>query len=137
MVESANFILIIILTHYVYCWGWGLFPKFHSRFVIIVVFTFFPDTPTGDVLLDEALKHMKETDPPESVQSWIEYLSGMYKLSYHIDYINFESPSHITPGSAGSLTAYNLMKGENVFYSYLNVLPYCNSLYACKSFFQS
>ncbi|CAG9855170.1 unnamed protein product [Phyllotreta striolata] len=34
------------------------------------------DTPIGDVLLDEALKHLKETDPPESVQSWIEYLSG-------------------------------------------------------------
>lgn len=34
------------------------------------------DTPTGDVLLDEALKHLKETDPPETVQSWIEYLSG-------------------------------------------------------------
>lgn len=38
------------------------------------------DTPTGDVLLDEALKHMKETDPPEAVQSWIEYLSGMSKI---------------------------------------------------------
>lgn len=34
------------------------------------------DSPTGDVILDEALKHMKETDPPESVQTWIEYLSG-------------------------------------------------------------
>lgn len=34
------------------------------------------DTPTGDVLLDEALKHLKETEPPETVQSWIEYLSG-------------------------------------------------------------
>lgn len=33
--------------------------------------------PTGDVLLDEALKHIKETNPPETVQSWIEYLSGM------------------------------------------------------------
>lgn len=31
---------------------------------------------TGDVLLDEALKHIKDTDPPETVQSWIEYLSG-------------------------------------------------------------
>ncbi|RZF44892.1 hypothetical protein LSTR_LSTR004517 [Laodelphax striatellus] len=31
------------------------------------------ETPTGDVLLDEALKHMKDTDPPETVQSWIEY----------------------------------------------------------------
>ncbi|XP_070500464.1 Golgi phosphoprotein 3 homolog sauron-like [Chironomus tepperi] len=34
------------------------------------------DTPTGDVLLDEALKHVKDTDPPETIQSWIEYLSG-------------------------------------------------------------
>lgn len=34
------------------------------------------DSPTGDVLLDEALKHIKETDPAETVQSWIEYLSG-------------------------------------------------------------
>ncbi|CAH0383092.1 unnamed protein product [Bemisia tabaci] len=32
--------------------------------------------PTGDVLLDEALKHMVQTQPPESVHSWIEYLSG-------------------------------------------------------------
>lgn len=37
------------------------------------------DAPTGDVLLDEALKHMKETDPAETIQSWIEYLSGMFK----------------------------------------------------------
>lgn len=36
------------------------------------------DQPTGDVLLDEALKHMKETDPPETVQAWIEYLSGKF-----------------------------------------------------------
>ncbi|XP_039856740.1 Golgi phosphoprotein 3-like [Simochromis diagramma] len=34
------------------------------------------DAPTGDVLLDEALKHIKETQPPENVQSWIELLSG-------------------------------------------------------------
>lgn len=34
------------------------------------------NAPTGDVLLDEALKHLKETDPLETVQSWIEYLSG-------------------------------------------------------------
>ncbi|KAI1301265.1 Golgi phosphoprotein 3 -like protein sauron [Halotydeus destructor] len=33
-------------------------------------------TPTGDVLLDEALKHMKETEPPETLQNWIDYLSG-------------------------------------------------------------
>lgn len=31
---------------------------------------------TGDVLLDEALKHIDDTQPPESVHSWIHYLSG-------------------------------------------------------------
>ncbi|XP_005528052.1 PREDICTED: Golgi phosphoprotein 3 [Pseudopodoces humilis] len=34
------------------------------------------DAPTGDVLLDEALKHIKETQPAETVQNWIELLSG-------------------------------------------------------------
>ena len=33
-------------------------------------------TPTGDVLLDEALKHIKETSPNDTVQSWVELLSG-------------------------------------------------------------
>ncbi|KAK2164831.1 hypothetical protein LSH36_58g09014 [Paralvinella palmiformis] len=46
------------------------------------------DTPTGDVLLDEALKHIKETSPPETTQSWIEYLSGEtwnpLKLKYQL-----------------------------------------------------
>ncbi|XP_014666519.1 PREDICTED: Golgi phosphoprotein 3-like [Priapulus caudatus] len=46
------------------------------------------DAPTGDVLLDEALKHVKETQPPETVQSWIEYLSGEtwnpLKLKYQL-----------------------------------------------------
>ena len=33
--------------------------------------------PTGDVLLDEeALRHIKETSPPDNVQSWIELLGG-------------------------------------------------------------
>lgn len=36
------------------------------------------DAPTGDVLLDEALKHIKDTQPPETVQSWIELLSGKF-----------------------------------------------------------
>ncbi|KAK6467072.1 Golgi phosphoprotein 3-like [Huso huso] len=34
------------------------------------------DAPTGDVLLDEALKHIKVMEPAESVQSWIELLTG-------------------------------------------------------------
>lgn len=46
------------------------------------------DAQTGEVLLDEALKHIKETDPPETVQSWIEYLSGEtwnpLKLKYQL-----------------------------------------------------
>ncbi|KJE90311.1 hypothetical protein CAOG_01641 [Capsaspora owczarzaki ATCC 30864] len=46
------------------------------------------DTPTGDVLLDESLRHIKETEPPETVESWIEYLSGEtwnpLKLKYQL-----------------------------------------------------
>lgn len=46
------------------------------------------DTPTGDVLLDEALKHIKETEPAETVEAWIEYLSGEtwnpLKLKYQL-----------------------------------------------------
>ena len=33
-------------------------------------------TPTGDILLDEVLKHIKETTPTDTVQSWVELLSG-------------------------------------------------------------
>jgi len=46
------------------------------------------DSPCGDVLLDEALRHIKETQPPETVQNWIEYLSGEtwnpLKLKYQL-----------------------------------------------------
>lgn len=38
------------------------------------------DNLTGDVLLDEALKHIKETDPPDTAQSWIEFLSGKWVI---------------------------------------------------------
>ena len=47
-------------------------------------------SPCGDVLLDEALKHIKETSEsaPETVQTWIEYLSGEtwnpLKLRYQV-----------------------------------------------------
>lgn len=34
------------------------------------------DAPTGDVILDETLKHIKETEPKQSVVTWIEHLSG-------------------------------------------------------------
>ncbi|XP_069796323.1 Golgi phosphoprotein 3-like [Narcine bancroftii] len=46
------------------------------------------EAPTGDVLLDEALKHIKATEPMETVQSWIELLTGEtwnpLKLNYQI-----------------------------------------------------
>ncbi|KAL8184776.1 UNVERIFIED_CONTAM: Golgi phosphoprotein 3-like [Gekko kuhli] len=34
------------------------------------------DAPTGDVLLDETLRHLKATEPAETVQTWIELLTG-------------------------------------------------------------
>ena len=43
------------------------------------------DSPTGDVLLDEALKHVKETDPADTVQNWIEYLSGRSFISIYFN----------------------------------------------------
>lgn len=47
-----------------------------NRFCLFAKVICKSDAPTGDVLLDEALKHIKETQPPETVQSWIELLSG-------------------------------------------------------------
>ncbi|XP_072529462.1 Golgi phosphoprotein 3-like [Salminus brasiliensis] len=34
------------------------------------------DAPTGDTLLDETLKHIKNTEPAETVSSWIDLLTG-------------------------------------------------------------
>lgn len=46
------------------------------------------DRTTGDVLLDEAMKLIRTTDPPEHVQDWIELLSGEtwnpLKLKYQL-----------------------------------------------------
>ncbi|KAM4690683.1 Golgi phosphoprotein 3-like [Rhinophrynus dorsalis] len=46
------------------------------------------EAPTGDVLLDETLKHIKVTEPAETVQSWIELLTGEtwnpFKLQYQL-----------------------------------------------------
>jgi len=43
---------------------------------------------TGDVLLDEAMKHIRSTQPPEGVQEWVELLSGEtwnpLKLKYQL-----------------------------------------------------
>ena len=50
-------------------------------------------TPTGDILLDEALKHIKETTPPDNVQSWIELLSGECELSECVRVVSVSSVS--------------------------------------------
>nr|XP_045007522.1 Golgi phosphoprotein 3-like [Jaculus jaculus] len=46
------------------------------------------DSPTGDVLLDETLKHIKATEPIQTVQTWIELLTGEtwnpFKLQYQL-----------------------------------------------------
>ncbi|XP_006001244.1 Golgi phosphoprotein 3-like [Latimeria chalumnae] len=34
------------------------------------------DSPTGDVLLDETIKHIKATVPAENIENWIELLTG-------------------------------------------------------------
>lgn len=45
------------------------------------------ENPTGDVLLDEALRHIKETDPPDTVQNWIELLSGKLGYRHRVKYL--------------------------------------------------
>ncbi|KAK9390953.1 Golgi phosphoprotein 3-like [Crotalus adamanteus] len=46
------------------------------------------DAPTGDVLLDETLRHLKATETAETVQTWIELLTGEtwnpFKLQYQL-----------------------------------------------------
>ncbi|KAM4644300.1 Golgi phosphoprotein 3-like isoform 1-T2 [Amazona ochrocephala] len=46
------------------------------------------DAPTGDVLLDETLRHIKATEAAETVQTWIELLTGEtwnpFKLQYQL-----------------------------------------------------
>lgn len=55
---------------------------------------------TGDALLDEALKHIAETNPSESLQSWIEYLSGKHNY-YILSVLSVTSKSLPSPVSIG------------------------------------
>lgn len=52
-------------------------------------------TPTGDVLLDEALKHIKDTQPLDTIQNWIELLSGMYSFYTLITVLGWCTGYHI------------------------------------------
>ena len=62
--------------------------------------------PCGDVLLDESLKHIRETSDsaPETVQTWIEYLSGEtwnpLKLRYQLKVLtqSLSSSCNVTVG---------------------------------------
>lgn len=49
---------------------------------------------TGDALLDEALKHIHDTQPPESLHSWIHYLSGKLLLNLREKNLNFHGINH-------------------------------------------
>ena len=40
------------------------------------------NSPTGDPLMDEALKHLKETQPTDTVGNWIELFCGEYRIHY-------------------------------------------------------
>jgi len=76
-------------------------------------------SPTGDVLLDEALKHIKETEPPETLQSWIDYLSGkneFYSLHY-ILCILFNYVSTIISGQFYELLFLIALKDSTLRYS--------------------
>lgn len=46
------------------------------------------DKGTGDVILDEALRHIRTTEPGETIQDWVELLSGEtwnpLKLKYQL-----------------------------------------------------
>ena len=55
-------------------------------------------SPTGDVLLDEALRHIKDTSPPDNVQSWIELLSGMYHTHTHLPLAKSDTCACISVG---------------------------------------
>ena len=56
--------------------------------------------PCGDVLLDEALKHIRETEYTENVQTWIEYLSGEtwnpLKLRYQLKNVRERLAKNLT-----------------------------------------
>jgi hypothetical protein len=61
------------------------------------------DSPTGDVLLDETLKHIKATEPTETVQTWIELLTGKITQNdsqiFTLDFLFFFFPFFCSTGA--------------------------------------
>jgi len=51
-------------------------PKMRKRGLLARKILLKSEKPTGDVILDEALKFVTQTKPPEGVVTWVEYLSG-------------------------------------------------------------
>ena len=48
---------------------------------------FLNDQATGDTILDEAQKLIKDTDPPETIPTWVELLSGLLTFTSFIFFI--------------------------------------------------
>merc|ERR1712127_485691 len=70
------------------------------------------DTPTGDVILDEALNHIKKSNQPENIQNWIELLSGEtwnpLKLTYQLRNVRERLAKNLV--EKGVLTTEKLIK---------------------------
>ena len=97
--------------------------------------------PTGDILLDEALKHLKDTSPTDTVQSWIELLSGeprvivlhCYSSLLHFLFSYVHACSKIKIFMAGVVVqeARDLYRKEDALgYSHSRVLP-CHFYMIC------
>lgn len=71
------------------------------------------DTPTGDILLDQTMKHIKETNPPVSVQNWVEYLSGdswnPFKMKYQIRNVRERLAKNLVEKSVLTTTKQNYL----------------------------
>jgi len=75
------------------------------------------ETPTGDTLLDEALKHIKDTKPLETTQTWIDYLSGRILdtcyCPHGIDYLSGRILVTVHTGLTTSVVGYLLLSARD------------------------
>ena len=59
---------------------------------------FLNDQATGDTILDEAQKLIKDTDPPETIPTWVELLSGLLTFTsfifFYFAFISFDLILH-------------------------------------------
>lgn len=67
-------------------------------------------SPTGDALMDEALKHLKETEPTDTVGNWIELFCGTYDFCFPFLFSDIFSPV-ISPLPAEKWVAHGDARG--------------------------